>query len=256
MAKSDEPLMSPADIWLAAALLTRLRVPARQVDRRARAAWAYPLVGILTGGLAALIGMISLWLGLPPVIAALAALTCQIIATGAMHEDGLADTADGLWGGWDRDARLRIMKDSHIGTYGMLALLVSVLARWSALWLLFSAGTSIAVTALLAAGALSRAAMPVLMCALPHARDSGLSHHVGRAGAATACLAAGFGTLIALLLLGRGVFAPLFWVGLISLALGLVARRKIGGQTGDILGATQQVSEIAVLLSLVTVTGQ
>ena len=98
-----------------------------------------------------------------------------MITTGAMHEDGLADTVDGLWGGWTRDRRLEIMKDSHIGTYGVLALIVSAGLRWSVLAGLLTLGAGPVV----AIAVLSRASMPALMAALPNARGDGLAHKVG-----------------------------------------------------------------------------
>ncbi len=148
------------DIAAALGLLTRLPIPVdatRAGTRGAAAAWAWPLAGAVVGVLGAAGGMVALWLGLSPGIAAAIVLGTQMMATGALHEDGLADSADGLWGGWDRARRLAIMKDSHIGTYGVLALVIVTLVRWSALTTLASTGTLWAP--LLAAGAVSRAPM-------------------------------------------------------------------------------------------------
>lgn len=252
MEKSDARLIDPHDPATALGLLSRLPVPGLTGARLAEAAWAYPLVGLLLGGLAALVGLGAQWLGLPAALCALLALATLIVLSGAMHEDGLADTADGLWGGWTPAARLEIMKDSHIGTYGVIALCLSLAARWTALWLLFEAGPGTAVIALLASGALSRAGMPVLMAALPHARATGLSRSVGLVSRQTAALGAALATLAALLVLGAAFFWPLVWAALAVALIGALARRKIGGQTGDILGASQQVAEIAVLFCLLT----
>ena len=170
------------------------------------------------------------------------------LTTGAMHEDGLADSADGLWGGWTVEQRLAIMKDSHIGTYGVLALLVSGLARWSLLSGLVSSGS--ALPALLAAAMLSRAPMVLLMAWLDPAREGGLSRAVGRPSLRSAAIGGGLALLLAMILCGSGAF----WAGLAALlaamALGLLAKVKIGGQTGDILGASQQLAEIAALAVL------
>ncbi|WP_412505315.1 adenosylcobinamide-GDP ribazoletransferase [Roseovarius sp. SYSU LYC5161] len=255
MAKSDDALVHAADFPLAMALLTRLPIHVEAGHRAARAAWAYPLVGIVTAGLGALAGLTGLSLGLSAPLSALVALVTQILATGALHEDGLADTADGIGGGWTRTRRLEIMKDSHIGTYGVLALLCTGLARWTALAQLFEAGPAAAVAALIVAGVLSRAAMTVPMAALPHARESGLSHHVGRVTRHASGLALALGVAVAILLVGWTAVAPLFWVVLSTLTLGAWARARIGGQTGDILGATQQMAEIAVLVSMAAATG-
>ena len=250
MPKSDEPLVSPGDPLIALSLLTRIPVPVADVSRMALAAWAYPLAGLGPACLAAGAGALALWFGLQAPLAALIALAILVVTTGAMHEDGLADAADGLWGGWDRARRLEIMKDSRIGAYGVIAIFFSLSARWAALWLLFSAGAGPAATGILAAAVLSRATMPVLMAALPHARESGLSHGVGRVPRATAALAVVTACILAGLLLGAGAFAAILWAAAGTLCLALVARAKIGGQTGDILGAGQQIAEIAILLSI------
>lgn len=251
MAENDKALIRFEDVPLALSLLSRLPIPMQQFDRGAQAVWAYPLAGLILGGLAALGGLATLWLGLPAPLVALVALAVAILLSGAMHEDGLADTADGLWGGWTRERRLAIMKDSHIGSYGVIALILSLGARWSALWLLYEVNSAAATTALIASASLSRAMMPVVMTALPHARDTGLSHAQGRPRALAVMLGLGLAAAMALWLLGGAGLTAMICAGLTTLAIGLIARAKIGGQTGDILGATQQLAEIAVLLSLV-----
>ena len=249
MIKSDTP--RPGDIWAALALLSRLPMPEGDTARGAAAAWAYPVAGLMLGGLAGLAGGLAMALGLPSPLTALIALAFLVVITGAMHEDGLADTADGLWGGWGPEQRLEIMRDSRIGAYGVIALILSLGARWAALWLLFEQGWAVAAAALVSAAALSRAAMPALMCALPHAREDGLSRSVGGVQPATAAIAIGVAVLAALLLAGAGGIGAVFWSGLAALGIARLARAKIGGQTGDILGATQQAVETAVLFSLV-----
>ena len=187
-------------------------------------------------------------LGLPAVIAGLVALACLTISTGALHEDGLADSVDGLWGGFDPARRLEIMKDSHIGSYGVLALVFSLALRGTLLALLLE--TTQPEIALLVPATLSRAMMPLVMAGLPHARNSGLSHSVGRVSKATAIVAIALSTVIAVALLGPGGFGVVVVaLGSTAICMGL-AKAKIGGQTGDILGATQQVSEIAILLAM------
>jgi len=250
MRKNDAMSYYLGDVRAALSLLSRLPLPQGQ-HRGAAAAWAYPLAGTIIGGLAGLIGLVALWCGLPSPLAALAALAAQIIVTGAMHEDGLADSADGLWGGWTRARRLEIMKDSHIGAFGVIALILSLLARWAALWLLFQMDGGWAWAALVTAAAVSRASLPAVMHVLPHARDAGLSHSTGRPDVRICIGAAGLATLIALALVGWSVFGVLIWALLATLAIMWIAKKKIGGQTGDILGATQQLVEIAVLLSIV-----
>ncbi|MEB8385755.1 adenosylcobinamide-GDP ribazoletransferase [Rhodobacteraceae bacterium KMM 6894] len=247
-----DSLMRIGDVTVALSLLSRLPLTGLPVAhaRGARAAWAYPLAGLVLGGMAGGAGMIALHLGLPTALAALIMLAALIALTGAMHEDGLADSVDGLWGGWTPARRLEIMKDSHIGTYGVIALILGLGARWGALWALLDVGTGTAVTAVIVAAMLSRAVMPALMWALPHARNDGLSHHVGRVPGQTVlagvCVASG----AALLLTGASAFVALIVAGGVSLGIRAISRAKIGGQTGDILGATQQITEIALLCTL------
>ncbi|GKY88718.1 adenosylcobinamide-GDP ribazoletransferase [Sinisalibacter aestuarii] len=247
MSDPKPDLARPGDIAEALALLTRLPVRAGP-PRGAAAAWAWPLAGLAVALIAGLAGWIALAFGVPVGVAAGLVLAAQIAATGALHEDGLADSADGLWGGHDPARRLDIMKDSHIGSYGVLALGLSLLLRWSALSALIGAGWLFAP--LIAAAALSRAPMAVLAAALPNARGSGLSSHVGAPDQATATLAVALAALLALLAVGWAMLAPLFWVALAGIAIAALARARIGGQTGDILGASQQLGEIAALAAL------
>ncbi len=247
MPRSDRPRLS--DLPEALRLLTRLPLPASKAAPRPSSAWAWPLAGLAVTALA----LLAAWLALPagPGVAAAVVLGVQAVLTGAMHEDGLADTADGFWGGWDPARRLELMKDSHIGSYGVMALLVMGLVRWSALVALLGAGEWAAV---LAIGGLSRAPMALLMAALPPARTGGLSRAVGRPMASTAAGTLALASLIALVLCGpvAGIWA-LLAAALVTLALGALARAKIGGQTGDVLGASQQLSEAACLAVLAAV---
>ncbi|MCF1708994.1 adenosylcobinamide-GDP ribazoletransferase [Tabrizicola sp. J26] len=244
---NDRPRL--ADVKAAVGLLTRLPVPMRPNTsmRGGAAAWAWPLAGLTIGALGALAGSLALAVGLGAGPAAGLCILVQVVTTGAMHEDGLADVADGFWGGWTRARRLEIMKDSRIGTYGVLALVLAVLLRWLALTALFGSGQWQVV---IAAATLSRAPMAVLMAALPNARGAGLSHAVGRPSAAAAGGAVALAFGLATLFLEKDVLYASLVAVLATFAVALVARSKIGGQTGDVLGAAQQVSEIAMLLML------
>ncbi len=241
--------MRKNDIAVALALLTRLPLPRLGDDAfadQARSSWAFPLVGLVVGVLSGTVGLVVLALGLPGAVAAGVVTGVQVIVTGAMHEDGLADTADGLWGGWTRERRLEIMKDSAIGTYGVLALILSVGLRWIALTGLMSSG----IGPVIAAAALSRAVLPAVMHLLPHARASGLSHRVGVPDGRDALIALGLGAVIAAIAAGPGALLALGLAGVGCAGLARVAMVRIGGQTGDILGASQQIVEIVVLLTL------
>ncbi len=249
MQTSDMSRLALADLRAALGLLTRLplRYPTA-TPRGAAAAWAYPVAGVIIGVMAGMVAGLSLFLGLTPAVAAALTLAAQAMLTGAMHEDGLADSADGLWGGWDKVRRLEIMKDSHIGSYGVLALILVTLARWSALSALLATGSHFGT--IIAVAALSRAPMAVLMAWLPNARATGLSQLVGRPTPKVAGLAVLIGVAVGLVLTGWNAVGMVAFAGLVTLGLGLTARAKIGGQTGDILGACQQLAEAAALCSL------
>ncbi|WP_428543578.1 adenosylcobinamide-GDP ribazoletransferase [Profundibacter sp.] len=249
MIKPDTPLIRLADIPAAIGLLTRLPVKTDGA-RGAAAAWAFPLVGLIVGALAASIGWLALELGLSAQITAALVITAQVVMTGAMHEDGLADTFDGLWGGWDMDRRLEIMKDSQIGTYGVIALVMSLLLRWSAITVLIHIGALF--MALIATATLSRMPMVLIMATLPHARDGGLSASVGRVGKDTAGVALGLALLACFIAPVTASIIALIAASIAASIIALIALRKIGGQTGDILGASQQLAEIAVLLTFTT----
>ncbi len=254
MSNGNDELIKASDVADALQLLTRLPVPQMAGQGRgAKAAWAYPVAGAIVGFLAACAGGIALWLGLAPYLAAALAVATMVILTGAMHEDGLADSADGLWGGWDKERRLEIMKDSRIGSYGVLALGLSLILRVSALGVLFSAGHVFAP--LILAGALSRSGMPPIMAMVEPARSTGLAADTGRPSAPTALLAVGIGTGFALVFAGGAGLPALLVAGLAFWAAASVAAAKIGGHTGDTLGAAQQLGEIAVLLSLSAALG-
>ncbi|WP_425052082.1 adenosylcobinamide-GDP ribazoletransferase [Psychromarinibacter sp. S121] len=232
------------DIVAALGLLTRLPLPVRGVDRGAGAAWAWPLAGLVVALLAVVIAGVAHWAGLPVVLSAGLLVASAVVMTGALHEDGLADVADGFWGGYTVARRLEIMKDSRIGSYGVIALVLSLGLRWQAVAVLMSGAW---VGPVLAAALLSRAPMAVLSQEMANARGSGLSQSVGRPGQAVAAT----GLLVALglsvLVAGPGaIWVALLVAGAALCAAGL-ARAKIGGQTGDVLGATQQVCEIVAL---------
>lgn len=246
MADRDILRQFSGDLRLALGLLTRLPLPGTpDMARGAQAAWAWPLAGLAPAALAALAMALGSALGVLPGVTAALGLAVSVMVTGAMHEDGLADTADGLWGGWTPERRLEIMKDSRIGAYGVIALILSLLARWSLLAGLVASGSLWAP--LLAAGMISRAPMVLLMAWMEPAREGGLSRAVGRPSMETAGLAVLAAALPALLLSGPGAVMAILAAFAVALGLGRIAQAKIGGQTGDILGASQQLAEIAAL---------
>jgi adenosylcobinamide-GDP ribazoletransferase len=240
------------ELTAAAIFLTRLPVRfdgAMPADLHGRALGWYPVIGALIGLCGALVYIAGTFVGLTSDAAALLALGVQTAVTGALHEDGLADVTDGFGGGRDKMAKLEIMRDSRVGSYGVLALIFSVGLRWSALVAL---ADPLAVgLALISAGALSRAVVPAVYGWLDPARNDGLAVGLGRPPGLRIVMAAILGVCISGLLLSATALPVIAVAIMAGLAFGLVAFRQIGGHTGDVLGACQQVVEVAVLLTLV-----
>jgi adenosylcobinamide-GDP ribazoletransferase len=216
----------------------------------------FPLVGMLVGatGAAVLVGASQFW---PAWIAAVLALAATVALTGGFHEDGLADTFDALGGVVPRDRALAIMKDSRIGSYGALALALSLLLRAALLAVLATRPMLGAVAALLASHAFARAAAVGVMVSLPYGGDA---DHAKAKPLALAVAPRNFLVALAWCGLLGGILATagvqplrlLLAVAAAALAAGLMRqwlKRRLGGYTGDGLGATEQLAEIAVLLA-------
>jgi adenosylcobinamide-GDP ribazoletransferase len=244
------PVKIVTDIRIAMSLSTILPVgrgkPADNGEV-AQASWALPVAGLVVGLAGAVVYAIAHRIGLRAEAAAVLALAATILVTGALHEDGLADTLDGLGGGRSRDSRLEIMRDSRIGTYGACALIVSITLRWSALATIAEPAAVAAI--LLVAHAAARSALPVFMWLVPPARSDGLSAGAGQPPPQSAIIAVGLGILCLVIGFGLGkAIMALILLSIAALMWGFIATRQIGGQTGDILGALEQVGEIVVLL--------
>lgn len=242
------------DAVLAVLFLTRLplSLPVEPPPgAHARAMLWYPAVGALVGLAGAAVHAAAIACGLPAGPAAWLALAATVLVTGALHEDGLADVADGLGGGRDRAAKLEIMRDSRVGSYGVLALVFSIGLRAAALTAL--GDTPAVLVALVVGGAWSRAVLPLVMAVLHPARTAGVAAAHGRPPAATVAVALLSGALPAVLLLGPAALAVLLAGAAAAAALAWLAVRQIGGYTGDVLGAMQQLCEGAVLLTLVAI---
>ncbi len=242
--------------FVALQFLTRVPVPrwvGFEPDWLNQSARWFALVGALVGGVAALV----LWAAsfvFPPAVAVGLSIASTLLLTGGFHEDGLADTADALGGAVSRARALEIMKDSRIGSYGALAL-VAVLGLKAAV--LSAMPPLLAVPALLLAHTASRAAAVALIRALPyagdiaHAKAKPLARQVSGAGVSVM-----LGTVVAvsaLLVVWAPAHAPAVATSLVLVAIGAAwstrwLRRRLGGYTGDTLGATQQVTELLALL--------
>ncbi len=238
------------DLRASILFLTRLRYGAAlPVDGAAiaRAAWAFPIAGVLVGLVGGVVYLLAHRMGLPSWPAAALSVAATMAVTGCLHEDGLADTTDGFGGGQTRELKLNIMRDSRIGAYGVCALVLSILLRVSALASL--ADTALVVPALIASHSAARASLPVFMFFVPPARREGLSASAGQPPREGVIAAAVLGVLIVTLCLGPvlAIVALILLVVVVAL-LAWLSLAQIDGQTGDVLGAVEQVSEIAVLL--------
>lgn len=225
--------------------MTRIPVPAFQYEPELVLGGAkfYPLVGAIVG-LGAIIIERGLRPHLPAMVTAVAVLAYLVAITGGFHEDGLADTADGLGGGYTRERKLDIMHDSRIGSFGTLALALSLLARWA---LLATMPVERLPEYLLAAQVLCRWTTLPLGTFMDSARKDGLAAKFAHRIPLSSTL---IGTALAFAIAGGALrmrmFVPVLVVATIALLSGLYYRRQIAGITGDCLGATNQLAEIAV----------
>ncbi len=216
-----------------------------------RAVRAFPLVGALLGIAAGFAFAIATAIGLPDLVAGVVAVAVLALMTGALHEDGLADMADGFGGGQTAEKKLAIMRDSRIGAYGVIALVAVLAAKVGALADLDDIG--VVMSGLICAAAASRATMPAMMRWLPAARQDGLGVGAGRPDAAHVWTGIAIAVLLAVLLLTWSGLVALIIGALAAAAVGLLARRQIGGHTGDVLGGTQQICELVFLLALAAI---
>ena len=237
------------DLKTAVLFCTRLPIPHAAtitgVDI-ARASWALPIAGAIVGLIAAGVYWLAGLAGLPSLPAAGLAIAATLVVTGCLHEDGLADVAD-AFGGHTRERKLEIMRDSRVGTYGACALSMSLLLRAAALASI--AAPAIAAPVLVAAHMAARGGMPLFMWLVPPARVDGLAVGVGPPPPLSTVAAMLLGVIA--LFLGLGAAAGLCAAALLAAGLALLAWlciRQCGGQTGDVLGAVEQLSEILILL--------
>jgi adenosylcobinamide-GDP ribazoletransferase len=242
-------------IFAALRFFTRLPVPAwvgHSPEQLNHAARYFSLVGILIGAIGAAVTWIAglLW---PPQLAILGGMIATILATGAFHEDGLADSIDGFGGGWSREQVLTIMKDSRVGSYGAVGIALALLLKFTVLGVL---PTAVLFAALIAGHAASRFFSTTLIYSLDYARDDDTSKSkplATRMSKGELALAAFFGLAPCLLLPGPKTLVALVLAALTTLLAARYFVKRIGGYTGDALGATQQLSELAFYLGLACV---
>jgi adenosylcobinamide-GDP ribazoletransferase len=231
----------------AAAFLTRVPVGhGRDGPPPSAAVRWFPVVGALVGAVTALLYWAGDWL-VGPSVGAAVAVAGQVLVTGAFHEDGLADTADAA-GGWSREERFRILDDPRHGTYGVLALVLVVVVRVAAIAALTPASAWVVLPAV---HALSRGAAVALMGLIPPASDEGLGASSVRALVGSdAAVGVGVAGVVGVVLLGGWVLAVTAAVAAVALIMGAYAKRTLGGIAGDLLGATQQLTDLAALVFL------
>ncbi len=254
MANGFHPLLPFRQLIMSLTFLTRLPVPFSRTAGRMRLTDGmslFPVAGAMIG--AAVGGLLCFfqWIGMPAFIAAALALPGGLLVTGALHEDGLADVADGFGGGKDRNERLDIMRDSRIGSYGTLALICVVGLKLLCFAELLRLPFAYVIVLTATAGAFSRAMMVDLMFSTRHARDDGLSHMAGRPDRPTALIALLSAIAIAVVAgfmfrADAALFAIAAAVG-VSAALRAYAIKMIDGQTGDVCGAVQVLAEVSML---------
>jgi adenosylcobinamide-GDP ribazoletransferase len=246
------------DIADALRFFTRLRVGESTAGATLdidRIAWAAPVAGVVVGLIGALVLALTARLGLPLLLRAALATAAIVATTGALHEDGLADVADGFGGGATRARKLEIMRDSCIGAYGAIALALALILRVGALAAALDGGFWRASLSLMVVAALSRAAALTPLALLPPARIDGAGAAAGRLDLNALAAAWGCALVIAVTLglvalgLAHALLAALM-SGAGALAMVAMARRAIGGQTGDVAGAAQQCGEIAAWCGL------
>src|ERR1700730_2041271 len=220
-----------------------------------RAVRMLPIAGALLGALAAAVMAAASAFGLPSLLAAPLATGALVVLSGAMHEDGLADCADGFFGGETPERKLEIMQDSRIGAFGAVALLLSLYLRVMGLALIADNSVGLACAVLIGAAALSRSLAFLPLFLLPPARQTGSGFAAGKPAAGAFAVAIFLAILFALdpVSAGANLSQTLAGISLASgcaYATGMVAKHQIGGQTGDVAGAAQQLAEVAYYLAL------
>jgi len=234
----------PGDYWPGAD--SRKNIPTVKLSTAAR---AFPFAGIIIGAIGALVLFVGARAGLHPLAASILAIGAGMLASGAIHEDGLADVFDGFGGGANKTQKLEIMKDSRIGTYGMAALIITTVLK--ATLLAGFPGPGMAAGALFIANVLPRAGLPLMMVMLKPAKKSGLGHGAGTPKKDDAIISVVIGALVAALVFGLSVgIIALLAAGLGMALMGYIAKRQIGGLSGDVLGGAEQIGENFVLVFL------
>lgn len=217
----------------------------------ATAALGFPLVGLMVGVIGAIAFVIANAVGLPQLASALIAVAATALIASGLHEGGLANAVDGLLSGKDRDDSLRIMRESSLGKFGMLALIFIIGLKVAAIEAL---GPTLAAASLIAAEVAGRTVLPAILMVIPPARTEGLSFEAGRPSKESVTLTLLLGGALTLLMLGIGAgLIAIIITAVLCALMARIATMRLGGHTGDVLGAIEQITATAVLLTAAAV---
>ena len=250
---ADRLRQLPHDLVVGLSFFSRLPVkgPTGALDLR-ESAGAWPLAGLLLAVGPAASVVLNSWLGMAPLVSAFLAIAVAIALTGALHEDGLADTFDGLAHGRSASERLEIMRDSRLGTFGALALIIAIGVRVAAIAALV-VDPSDAVLALLGVAVVSRSLALWHWSTLPPARHDGMAWRAGQPDFTALQIGLLTGLVAIIVLIVAFGWAALLGLVFAGLAVGFftsLANRRLGGHTGDTIGAMQQVAETMLLAGI------
>ena len=256
---SNQPLIK--DLMACVQFLSRLPIPEFLANHDkpdlAKSSRMFPIAGLVISAPAIIVMMLLGLLDVPSQVIAAVVISIQLVVTGALHEDGLADCADGFGGGRNLEDKLAIMKDSHVGAFGVSASIMALVLRFVLLSSFLDISILAAILALLSAQLLSRAVQVAFWQSLPPARPDGLAGTLGQPDGAAIQWALAIGIIGAITLTffafpAISVFLSMAMTILAVIAFHLLCKKQINGQTGDTIGAIQIITEIAFLIGLTT----
>ena len=251
------PTNALGDLLAAVKLLTRLPVdyPGAEADGTGRFYWAFGLVGLAVAAPSAVVGAALIAAGAPPLAAGAVVMAAIALLTGGMHHDGLADIADSL-GGKDPEQRLAITRDSSIGSFGAVGLVIVGAVFIASVEALAGHGAWAMIGGVVASASMSRSMMAIQRWRHDTPSEDGLAHLAGRPSAEATGVSVAAGLALAAVCVGiRPALAALLAGLAVTLLLGIFLQRWLGGVNGDGLGATQQLSEAAMLATLCAAAG-
>ena len=244
------------DMLLSVSFLTRIPISKDLLFERhlMDAAWSFPLIGGLVGFLGGMVALLLSYFNISPIIISFITIGAIILLTGGLHEDGLADTADGFGINKNPEGKINIMRDSQIGVYGTLALIIAISVKAVALSELINKDQFFAcVIALIVSGALSRSTIVGIAFFLEKASETGLASVAGKPRATVVGICFLISILLCIFLLPlTKVLAAILLSIVTTVVIGFLSKKQINGYTGDILGAAQMLSETALLIYLAT----